>query len=99
MALAKCWQRVSLTIAEQGREKGGPQTAPWHPVISSGSIICDRDDQGSHRVVHDESEMARLILICGLYRITETSGDQHGLSDVRHSRDRGFDKQLRVVEF
>ncbi len=50
-----------------------------HPVTSSGSIITDRDDQGSGRVVHDESEIALKILPFCLFTVTENSADQHSL--------------------
>ncbi len=49
------------------------------PVMPSGSKLIDRYDQGSARVVHDEREMALLIL-------TASSTDQHSGKHVRDSR-------------
>ena len=69
-----------------------------HPVTSSGSIITDRDDQGSGRVVHNEREIARPFLASGLVGITQTSSDQQSNSGNRHIGNGTFGKQRFAAE-
>ncbi len=84
-----------LEHGRAGPGKGRPADRPWHvsvrdavsgcaprsrhPVIGSESIITDRDNQGSDRVVHDEREMALQALTSCLLNVTQTSADQQSV--------------------
>ncbi len=68
---------VGTRSANGPRSRQSPRSC--QPVMHSGSKLIDRYHQGSAWVVHDEREMALLIL-------TARSRDQHSGKDVRDSR-------------
>ncbi len=81
---------VGPRSANGPRSRQSPRSC--QPVMHSGSKLIDRYDQGSARVVHDDREMALLIL-------TASSADQHSDKGVRGSRlDVIFGKQVCSAE-